>query len=270
MLDIKSNTLSIDNKPVKWMTINGRIAYTTSPNNTYSLLALESTTLSAAGVLGQVSYTPPGDSAIYTCDVYGTASEAWWGAGSGSTQLFPVSPHVFARAQHYNSTLTSFWCRQSFTTSSQENLAAWAKENGFDSDYVDSLGIGDIELVTTSTELTAFTTDDIPYYMSETAFKGLYWRDTFKGLAGWCGTQLTSYSQKPQPVIFTDKVSSGETAGELKWSTPQLLADLVPDGEQYAYLKSVGATYLGTTGDSGKPVYLKVGGGKNIVVSHNH
>lgn len=29
-------------------------------------------------------------------------------------------------------------------------------------------------------------------------------------------------------------------------------------------------TYLGTTGDSGKPVYMTIGGGKKILVSHNH
>lgn len=46
-----------------------------------------------------------------------------------------------------------------------------------------------------------------------------------------------------------------------------MLAYLVPD--DYTYMKSMNPTYLGTTGDSGRPVFIYVDG-KPVVVSHNH
>lgn len=155
-------------------------------------------------------------------------------------------------------------------------MATWAKANGFDSDYVDSLGIGDIQMVFTyGNPLTAgiYTEDDIPYYIDEMTFKGMFHRDNFKGLCGYCGTQRYSdgdESGKGQPIVFTSDVSSGDTRGELVWSTPKMLSYLVPEGDQYDYIRQLGPTYLGTTGDSGKPIYITIGGGKNIVVSHNH
>lgn len=275
MIDISANTLSVDNKPVKWMTINGRIVYSTSVNSSPVSLALENVTLSAGGSGGQYDYTPPGDTQSYTANIYLTPSADFWNGGNGSGNLFPVSRHVFARAQHYNSTITTFSCAdKSFAVSAQENLLEWAKSNGFDPAFVDSLSscAGDIQMVTTSSD--QFLEDDVPYYIDEMTFKGMFHRDSFKGLAGWCGTQLattwSNWYSKPQPVVFTTDVTTGSTAGELMWSTPNMLSSFIPDGEQYAYLKALLPSYLGTTGDSGKPIYLTIGGGKNIVVSHNH
>ena len=272
---ITDTNLSVDNKPVKWMTINGHIVYSTSIDSSPVSLALESTTLSASGTPGVYAYTPPGDSESYSANIYIVPAATFWNGGNGSTNLFPVSKHVFARAQHYNSTITEFKCAdQTFTVSAQENLLEWAKENGFDPTYVDSLSsyIGDIQMVTTSSD--QFTDDDIPYYINEMTFKGMFHRDELKGLAGWCGTQIASswdtWYSRPQPVVFTTEVTTGVTRGELRWSTPNMLSSLIPDGEQYAYLKALDPSYLGTTGDSGKPIYIRVGGGKNIVVSHNH
>lgn len=155
-------------------------------------------------------------------------------------------------------------------------MATWAKANGFDAAWVDSLGIGDIQMVYTEGDpITAncYTEDEIPYYIDEMTFKGMFHRDNFKGLCGYCGTQRNNggfESGKGQPVVFTSDVSSGDTRGELVWSTPNMLSNLVPEGEQYDYIRQLGPTYLGTTGDSGKPIYITIGGGKNIVVSHNH
>jgi hypothetical protein len=155
-------------------------------------------------------------------------------------------------------------------------LTDWAKSNGFDAAWVDSLGIGDIQMVTTGGDpLTAncYTEDEIPYYIDEMTFKGMFHRDNFKGLAGYCGTQRNNggtESGKGQPIVFTNDIASGPAKGELQWSIPNLLSNLVPEGEQYDYIRQLGPTYLGTTGDSGKPIYITIGGGKNIVVSHNH
>ena len=44
---------------------------------------------------------------------------------------------------------------------------------------------------------------------------------------------------------------------------PYLIAD------EYTYMKSMNPTYLGTGGDSGRPVFMYVDG-KPVVVSHNH
>lgn len=277
---IDATNLSVDNKAVKWMTFNGSIVYTTSIDSSPVSMALENITLSAGGVLTASTYTPPGDTSAYAFDLYNTPTQQWFGGQTGSNHLFPVSQHVFARAEHYGSTLANLYPgnTNTFNASVAEcvNLATWAKANGFDSDYVDSLGIGDIQMVETpSNVLTAgiYTEDEIPYYIDEMTFKGMFHRDSFKGLVGYCGTQRDNggtESGKGQPIVFTNDIASGTTKGELQWSIPNLLSNLVPEGEQYDYIRQLGPTYLGTTGDSGKPIYITIGGGKNIVVSHNH
>ena len=55
---------------------------------------------------------------------------------------------------------------------------------------------------------------------------------------------------------------------KLRWSTPHLLSALVPEGEQYDALRNAAPTYLGTTGDSGRPVFLQIAS-KQVIVSHN-
>lgn len=268
---IDATNLSVDNKAVKWMTFNGSIVYSTSIDSSPVSLALENTTLSADGAAGWVTYTPPGDTATYQAMMYYTPQADFWSEGGGYQSLFPVSKHVFARAQHYNSTITNIFCAGTvFPVQTQENLLEWAKTNWTDQEYVSSVSacIADIELVTTSSD--AFSEDSLPYYVDEMTFKGMFHRDIFKGLAGWCGTQQVDYAGKPQPIVFTNDIASGDTKGELQWSTPNMLSNLIPDGEQYDYIRQLGPTYLGTTGDSGKPIYITIGGGKNIVVSHNH
>lgn len=277
---IDATNLSVDNKAVKWMTFNGSIVYSTSIDSSPVSWALENNTMAAAGELTSSTYTPPGDSSTYAFDIYNTPTQHWFGGESGSNHLFPVSRHVFARAAHYGSTLTGFVAGNSNKLSCSVTeitlLTDWAKNNGFDAAWVDSLGIGDIQMVTTNGDpITAncYTEDDIPYYIDEMTFKGMFHRDNFKGLAGYCGTQRNNggfESGKGQPVVFTSDVTSGDTRGELVWSTPNMLSNLVPEGEQYDYIRQLGPTYLGTTGDSGKPIYITIGGGKNIVVSHNH
>lgn len=45
------------------------------------------------------------------------------------------------------------------------------------------------------------------------------------------------------------------------------MSNLVP--EDYAYMKTMNSTYLGTTGDSGRPVFIYVDS-KPVIASHNH
>ena len=80
----------------------------------------------------------------------------------------------------------------------------------------------------------------------------MFHSDTLSGQCGWMlPQQIDSYGTRPQPVVFT-----ADTDGKLKWSTPHMLSALVPEGEQYDYIRGLSATYLGTTGDSGGPVFL--------------
>ena len=80
----------------------------------------------------------------------------------------------------------------------------------------------------------------------------MFQRDTLSGVAGYTVPQTTRNSQ---PVMFTS--NSGT---KLRWSTPHLLSALVPEGEQYDTLRNAPPTYLGTEGDSGRPVFLQIGG----------
>lgn len=272
---INCNDLSVDNKAVKYMTIDGKIVYSTDPDNSESLYELEDFSLSTATVASPAgSYTPPGDTNIYTYDIYQLSAEKFWGGGSGTNHLFPIAQHIFARAAHWGQLTANFYPGNTTTVTISVtecvNLTAWAKANGFDSDYVDSLNVDDIQMVyTTENPLTAniYTEDDIPYIIPEIQFKGMFHRDVLSGLVGYCGTQLTAYAGEAQPVVFGNPI-----AGEVAWSTPQRYKSFLPVEDYTAYIRSdsIGPTYLGTTGDSGKPVYMTIDGGKKILVSHNH
>lgn len=88
----------------------------------------------------------------------------------------------------------------------------------------------------------------------------MFYADALKGLAGYVVPQVTS---RPQPIVF-----DADYQTKLHWSTPNMLSSLIPDGEQYAYLKNLAPSYLGTGGDSGRPVFLQIGA-RQVVVSHN-
>lgn len=104
------NTLSVGNKAVKYALLNGHIIYSSLANYTYSILALESTTLSASGLDDTLSgtYTLP-DGVTYTYAMYDTPAVNLSRGGSGQTTPFPIAPHVWCRAKHYNSALSSFY-----------------------------------------------------------------------------------------------------------------------------------------------------------------
>lgn len=59
--------LSVGGKEVKWMTINGRIVYSTTEDQTSAVLSAENTALQTAGYDTTTgTYIPPGDSSAYT------------------------------------------------------------------------------------------------------------------------------------------------------------------------------------------------------------
>jgi len=243
------NTLSVGNKAVKYALLNGHIIYSSLANYTYSTLALESTTLSAVGLASSLSgtYTLP-DGVEYSYQGYDTPMLDFIKEGSGATNPFAISPHVWCRAKHYNSTLTSFADPTSFSTltvKEQIALTAWAEQNGLELPAED---ISDIEMIETNEAYE----DETPYLMDFVQFQGMFQRDTLSGVAGYVVPQIT---RNGQPVMFTS--NSGT---KLRWSTAHLLSALVPEGEQYDTLRNAPETYLGTEGDSGRPVFLQIGG----------
>lgn len=78
---------------------------------------------------------------------------------------------------------------------------------------------------------------------------------------------MSAYAGEAQPIVFGNPIG-----GEVAWSTPYRYKSLLPVEDYTTYMRSeaMAPTYLGTTGDSGKPVYMTIGGGKKILVSHNH
>lgn len=205
------------------------------------------------------TYVPPGDTNPYTYFCYNTAPVSYVEAGSGSTHPFPVSQHVFARARHYGSAPASFtWNGQTFTVSDSVDLSAYAQAQGID---VNASAVEDIQLLFTDSEVAL---SSVPCLMSKLQFQGLFQKDTLSGLVAWTVPQLTAedFACKPQPTVFVNNASNGE----LKWSTPQLLSSIVP-AEDTSLIEY--PTYLGTTGDSGRPLAVKVGD-EYAIVSHNH
>ena len=254
------NTLSVDNKAVKYALLNGHIIYSSLANSTYSTLSAESANLNLVGLLDSLSgtYTLP-DGVTYSYQGYDTTMLDFIKEGSGQTNPFCIAPHVWCRAKHYNSTLTSFTDPTSFdtiTVKEQIALVDWAEQNGLELPNCD---ISDIEMIETN-EAYDGTENDLPYLMDFEQFQGMFQRDALSGVAGYVVPQV---NRNGQPVIFTN-----DSGTKLKWSTPHLLSALVPEGEQYDTLRNAPATYLGTEGDSGRPVFIQIGNNP-VIVSHN-
>ena len=251
------NTLSVDNKAVKYALLNGHIIYSSLANSTYSTLSAESANLNSVGLLDSLSgtYTLP-DGVTYSYQGYDTTMLDFVKEGSGQTNPFCIAPHVWCRAKHYNSTLTSFTDPTSLATltvKQQIALVDWAEQNGLELPGCD---ISDIEMIETNEAYE----DELPYLMDFEQFQGMFHRDSLSGVAGYVVPQV---NRNGQPVIFTN-----DSGTKLKWSTPHLLSALVPEGEQYDTLRNAPATYLGTEGDSGRPVFIQIGGSQ-VIVSHN-
>lgn len=253
------NELSVDNNGVKVATLNSRLIYSALADQSLSNMTDANSKVSSAGVAGTTSYTPPGDSSAYTCTIYDTTPVDYVEAGSGTNHPFPVSQHVFARARHYGSAPASFtWRGETFTVTESISLSSYAQENNIN---VTPSAIEDIQLLYTdkAVELSA-----VPCLMSRLHFQGLFHKDTLSGLATWTVPQLTAsdFACKPQPIVINGYANNGE----LKWSTPKMLSSLVPN-DLTALVEY--PTYLGTGGDSGRPLAVKVGD-EYAIVSHNH
>ena len=124
------STLSVDGKEVKVATLNCKVVYSAHPDYSLSNMTDADAEVSAAGSAGTTSYTPPGDSAAYSCTVYNTEPVIYVEAGSGNTHPFPVSQHVFARARHYGSAPASFtWRGETFTVTASIALSTFAQEH---------------------------------------------------------------------------------------------------------------------------------------------
>ena len=176
------NTLSVGNKAVKYALLNGRVIYSSLANYTYSILALESTTLSAVGLDDSLSgtYTLP-DGVTYSYQGYNTPMLDFIEEGSGQTNPFAIAPHIWCRAKHYNSTLTSFTdpsSGEAMTVKEQIALTAWAEAHSLELPAED---ISDIEMIETNEAYE----DELPCLMDFMQFQGMFQRDTLSGLAGY-------------------------------------------------------------------------------------
>lgn len=157
------NSLSVEGKAVDCAFINGRVVYSVYPNYTTTTLALESATLSAVGISGTGSYVPPGDTAAYSYSLYGTPGVAFVKQGSGQTNPFAISPHVWCRAKHYASQLTGFTGPDgdAYTTKTQTALTAWAQTAGVKLPVED---VSDIEMIVTNEDISGQDyLDGLPY-----------------------------------------------------------------------------------------------------------
>lgn len=213
----------------------------------------------------------------------------WAGCDTGNKRPFAVSPYLMATAAHYGDTIQLGSLVVGSATVNRvahENLAAWAKASGKWTDaYIDSLNIGDIEMVKLGKDSGDPIPDVIcPYFVDSLKIQALFNRSSLAGIVGcncpqkpfedWEGAE----APMTQPIVF-----AGRASGNLmKWSTAGILSSLIPDGtfedtfagETHTWkegITSIPNTYLGTTGDSGRPVYLyysQNGSIKFIVISH--
>ena len=262
------NTLSVDNKPVKVATLNGRVIYSALENIDYSTKEEEAAILSASSTLSAASYTCPNGVAYNYNQLSTFVENGFTGAGSGNVRPFAVSPYVLATAAHYGNTIQLGNMSIGDTTVSRlscVNLVEWAKGSGKWTDaYIDSLGLGDIELVVLDKTGNAVPDDCIPYFCSRLQYQGLFYKDTYTGLVGWTSPQIEfDGTKQAAPIVVTGTT----TENELKWTIPALAMNLI--GADLSSYYDVGNTYLAASGDSGRPVYF-IYDGSPVVISHYH
>lgn len=128
---IDATNLSVDNKAVKWMTFNGSIVYSTTPDYTATVMASMNDGM-ANSPTGTGTYVPPGDTASYSYSLYtnGMPDAAFTQQGSGNLKPFAISPHVFVRAKHYGGTVSTFNVNDTtYTVKEQIALSDWCEAN---------------------------------------------------------------------------------------------------------------------------------------------
>lgn len=262
------NTLSVDNKAVKVATLNGRVIYSALENIDYPTKEAEAAILSASTSLSTATYTCP-NGVSYEYNQLSTFEEnTFTGAGAGNVRPFAVSPYVMATAAHYGNTIQLGNMSIGDATVNRlscVNLSTWAKEQGkWTDEYIDRLGLGDIELVVLDKTGNAVPTTSLPYFCSPLQYKALFHKDSYEGLVGWTSPQIEFDGTKQAAPIVVTGVT---TDYELKWTIPALAMNLI-DADLSAYY-DVGNTYLAASGDSGRPVYFLYDGSP-VVISHYH
>ena len=260
------NTLSVDSKAVKYAFLNGKLVYTSLINSSTPNWALENVTLSVATLSGPDTYLPPGDTTPYSYYTYKTSLSAMTAAGSGSNHLIEISPKVFCRAKHYNTTVTTFYGPRNIpcTAKEQIGLVDWAKANGHEDLIPGDADVSDIEMIYSQYR---GDTSNLPYLMPWKQYQAMFHSDTLSGQCGWMESQVALSAGYATPAT-APVVFGADIDGKLMWSTPNKLSAIVPAGEQYDFIRELNPTYLGTTGDSGRPVFLQIGS-KQVLVSHN-
>lgn len=268
---ITDTNLSVDNKPVKWMTINGRLVYTTEPDYTYSTYELMAQDLSGA-TTAQGSYTPPGDTEAYTYTNYTTnaiyqrgqdiSMMAKFGLTCGP--LVRISDKCWTYARHYNvDPPANFSFGPGYFTKQEHiGLKEWAEQNELPlpNCNIDDVGIAYYTYAGGETYWPSY----IPYLMTWGQFQSKFHKDSPAGVPLW------GFSNKMGSPYIYPAITNNETSdGKLRWSTPNkinaVLPELIPEGEQYDIIRNLNPTYLGQTGDSGFPVYIQLGANRVLI-----
>ena len=224
-------------------------------------------TISGGQLISATSYKCP-NGVTYNYNQWSTFVENdFTGVGAGNQRPFVISPHIMATASHYDNIPTGNLQIDNVTVNrvSHENLLDWALDTGFWSEsYLTSLGISDIELVKLDKSV-AVPEANIPYFISYDKLKARIYSGNLQYIVGWTSPQIAFNGVKyAAPILF----SGYNSDNELKWATPAQLSSNIPETYRTDIL-TAGNTYLGTTGDSGRPVYIVIDG-KIVVVSHNH
>lgn len=142
-----------------------------------------------------------------------------------------------ATAAHYGNTIqlgTLGVGNATVNRVAHENLAAWAKASGkWTDDYIDSLNIGDIEMVKLDKESGDPIPEVIcPYFIDNLKLQALTGRSSLAGIVGWnCPKQKFEDFEGDNVIMTMPIVFAGRNTNNLmKWSTPSLLSSLIPDG----------------------------------------
>lgn len=191
----QTTSLSAEGKDVKYLGINGRLAWSKFDGDA-NLSAYMTNMASNMSYIGdgarkEDTYICP-NGVVYTYgwnpDNYIQAPD-FAGADEGNKRPFAVSPYLMATAAHYGHTiqLGSLVVGSAIVNRvAHENLAEWAKASGKWSEaYIDSINIGDIEMVKLGKDSGDPIPDSIcPYFVDSLKIQALFNRPSLAGIVG--------------------------------------------------------------------------------------
>lgn len=191
---------TINGKAVRRLYVNGKLTYTTEPDQ----MAIANAVAVAGDfgskvVLGDNSYTYQGQT--YNYKVYDMPTTPTWSPiGAGNDNPWFAAPSLAVCAAHWAGSLkTGTWTGSgglTYNVSEWTNLRTWALANGFTEDDLRGMNdIGDIVVAVCGSGTSTLIQNECPWFISKELVKTAFWNGSLKGTIGYHTPQKSIVDQ---------------------------------------------------------------------------